>query len=77
MLSFTKAGTASNIGILKVSVLNGAFAASYPNYTREALCTESFQKSSPLQQCDCELDSKGTIKGILIDEVKKSAKWQY
>jgi len=46
VLSFTKAGTASNIGILKVSVLPGAFAASYPNYTREALCTESFQKSS-------------------------------
>ena len=58
----------------KVSVLHGAFAASYPNYTREALCTESFQKSSQLQQCDCELDSEGTIKEILIDEVKKSAK---
>lgn len=57
----------------KVSVLPGAFAASYPN-TREALCTESFQKSSPLQQCDCELDSEGTIKEILIDEAKKSAK---
>ena len=56
-----------------VSVLPVAFAASYPN-TREALCTESFQKSSPLQQCDCELDSEGTIKEILIDEVKKSAK---
>ena len=57
----------------KVSVLPGAFAASYPN-TREALCTESFQKSIPLQQCDCDLDSEGTIKEILIDEVKKSAK---
>ena len=56
-----------------VSVLPVAFAASYPN-TREALCTESFQKSSPLQQCDCELDSEGTMKEILIDEVKKSAK---
>ena len=48
------------------SVLPGAFVASYPN-TREASSTESFQKSSPLQQCDCELDSKGTIKEILID----------
>ena len=57
----------------KVSVLPGAFAASYPK-TREALCTDSFQKSSPLQQCDCELDSEATIKEILIDEVKKSAK---
>ena len=40
------------------------------------MCTESFQKSSPLQlqQCDCELDSEATIKEILIDEVKKSAK---
>ena len=47
-----------------VSVLPGAFAASYPNYTREALCTESFQKSSPIQQCNCELDCEGTIKDI-------------
>jgi len=55
-------------------VLPGALAASYPN-TKEALCTESFQKSSPFQQCDCELDSEeGMIKEILIDEVKKSAK---
>ena len=57
----------------KVTALPGAFAASYPK-TREALCTDSFQKSSPLQQCDCELDSEATIKEILIDEVKKSAK---
>jgi len=57
----------------KVSVLPGVFAASYPN-TRDALCTKSFQENSPLQQCECDLDSEGTIKEILIDEVKRSAK---
>ena len=57
----------------KVSVLPGVFAASYPN-TRDALCTKSFQDNSPLQQCECDLDSEGTIKEILIDEVKRSAK---
>ena len=56
----------------KVSVLAGAFAASYPN-TRTALCTESIKQSS-LSQCDCELDSEGTIKEILMNEVKRSAK---
>ena len=54
-------------------MLPGAFVASYPN-TREASSTESFQKSSPLQQCNYELDSEGTIEEILIDKVKKSAK---
>ena len=56
----------------KVSVLPGAFAASYPNI-RAALCTESIQKSIS-SQCDCELDSESTIKEILIDEVKRPAK---
>lgn len=56
----------------KVSVLPGAFAASYPK-TRKDICTESIQKSST-SQCDCELDSEGTIKEILIDEVKRPAK---
>ena len=56
----------------KISVLSGAFAASYPK-TRDALCTESMKNSSPLK-CDCELDSEGTIKEILIDEVKRPAK---
>eukprot|EP00578_Thalassiosira_sp_NH16_P030912 CAMPEP_0181078602 /NCGR_PEP_ID=MMETSP1071-20121207/1574_1 /TAXON_ID=35127 /ORGANISM="Thalassiosira sp., Strain NH16" /LENGTH=994 /DNA_ID=CAMNT_0023159929 /DNA_START=220 /DNA_END=3204 /DNA_ORIENTATION=- len=56
----------------KITVLPGALAASYPS-TREALCPESIHESSPLQ-CDCELDSEGTIKEILIDEVKRPAK---
>lgn len=56
----------------KVSVLPGAFAASYPN-TREALCNELIKESST-SECDCELDSEGTIKEILIDEVKRAAK---
>jgi len=56
----------------KVSVLPGAFAASYPN-TREALCNESIRESST-SQCDCELDSESTITQILMDEVKRTAK---
>jgi hypothetical protein len=59
----------------KIRVLSGAFTASYPK-TRDALCSESMRQSvEPMQQtCDCELDSKGTLKEILIDETKRSAK---
>ena len=58
----------------KVGVLPGTFAASYPN-TRDALCTERFQKSSPsLHQCDCDMDSESSIKEILIDETKRPSK---
>jgi hypothetical protein len=56
----------------KVSVLPGAFALSYPK-TRDALCTKSIPQSNPVQ-CDCELESKVTIKAILLDETKRPAK---
>ena len=56
----------------KVSVLPGAFALSYPK-TRDALCTKSIQQSDPVQ-CGCELESKVTIKEILLDETKRPAK---
>ena len=45
----------------KISVLPGAFAASYPA-TRSDLCTESIKSSE--SQCDCELDSETTIREI-------------
>jgi hypothetical protein len=33
------------------------------------------QSVEPMQHtCDCELDSKGTLKEILIDETKRAAK---
>ena len=59
----------------KIRVLSGAFTVSYPK-TRDALCTDSMRQSvEPMQQtCDCELDSKGTLKEILIDETKRVAK---
>ena len=56
----------------KVSVMPGAFAASYPK-TRESICTESIQQNSPLQ-CNCELESDAAINEILIDEAKRPAK---
>ena len=56
----------------KVGVLGGAFAVSYPK-TPDSLCTDSIRQSGPVQ-CDCELDSKGTIKEILMDETKRPAK---
>ena len=56
----------------KISVLPGAFAASYPA-ARGDLCTESI-KTSGNAQCDCELDSETTIREILIDEVKRPGK---
>jgi hypothetical protein len=59
----------------KIRVLSGAFTVSYPK-TRDALCTDSMRQSvEPMQHtCDCELDSKGTLKEILIDETKRAAK---
>ncbi len=56
----------------RVGVLGGAFAASYPR-TRDAACAESIRRSGPAR-CDCELDSEGTIKEILMDETKRPAK---
>lgn len=56
----------------KISVLSGAFAASYPN-TRTALCTDSIRKSTS-SQCECDLDSEDTIEQILIDEGKRPGK---
>jgi len=55
----------------KVTVLPGAFAASYPK-TRAALCTESIMKQK--QYCDCDFPSESTIREILIDEVKRLGK---
>merc|ERR1712194_198912 len=56
----------------KISVLPGAFAASYPN-TRTALCTDSIRESIS-SRCECDLGSEDTIKQILIDEVKRAGK---
>ena len=56
----------------KISVLPGAFAASYPA-ARGDLCTESIKTSGNAQR-DCELDSETTIREILIDEVKRPGK---
>lgn len=56
----------------RVSVLPGAFALSYPK-TRDALCTKLIQQSDPAQ-CGCELESKVTIKEIMLDETKRPAK---
>ena len=55
-----------------VSVLPGAFAASYPS-TREALCSEAVREGG-VAECDCELDSEGAIEDILMDEAKRAAK---
>ena len=56
----------------RVRILGSAFAVSYPK-TRDSLCAASIRQSGPVQ-CDCELDSKGTIKEILMDETKRPAK---
>ncbi len=55
----------------KVTVLPGAFAASYPK-TRAALCTDSITKQT--RYCDCDITSESTIREILIDEVKRPGK---
>lgn len=55
----------------KISVLPGAFAASYPK-TRAALCTDSIMEQP--QYCDCDFESESTMREILIDEVKRPGK---
>ena len=57
----------------RISVLPGAFAASYPK-TRSALCTDTLAKMNDLPQCDCDLGSESAIQEILIDETKRPGK---
>lgn len=57
----------------RISVIPGAFAASYPQ-TRSALCPNTLAQNTDRTNCDCHVGSEATIYQLLLDEVKRPGK---